>query len=274
LEGFPAFLALFLDITRYAEGGKLNRMAAAKNIWDTFAGGKLKLKELSPELQDKIKRINEGAPEELCPCGQALLFTKPFGQLCSEACRQRFCPKCLGPRIEVEDAYTRHQSDLIHEAHEMRMKASRLRTRARYQAYVDMANELRDADPTRWPPSTALDVYASLNGLCCRSRGIHGRNLDGRPWCTEVPWCKEEFAAFGRAFSDVVGRGTGPEAWRRQADNLQASAKTVYAQVGPMPTMMVCEPCAAERKRDMGHDYVHNRIQDHHEQAAKRRRVD
>ena len=53
-----------------------------------------------------------------------------------------------------------------------------------------------------------------------------------------------------------------------------AKADTVYAQVGPMPTMMVCEPCAAERKRDMGHDYVHNRIQDHHEQAAKRRRVD
>jgi hypothetical protein len=93
-EGFPAFLALFLDITRYAEGDKLNRMAGAKNLWEKFAGNKLKLKALSFEVQDKIRRINEGVPEEFCPCGQALLFTKPYGKRCSDACWQRFCQRC------------------------------------------------------------------------------------------------------------------------------------------------------------------------------------
>ena len=33
-ESFPAFLALFLDITRYAEGDKLNRMAGATSLWE------------------------------------------------------------------------------------------------------------------------------------------------------------------------------------------------------------------------------------------------
>ncbi len=78
----------------------------------------------------------------------------------------------------------------------------------------------------------------------------------------------------GRAFPDVVGRGALPEAWLMTADDLRASADIISVLVGPMPTMMVCEPCAAERKRDLGHDHVYKRIQDHHERVAKRRRVD
>ena len=101
-EGFPDFLALYRDITRYAEGDKHNRLAGAKSLWEKFTGGKLKVKAMSQELHDKIRRINEGAPEELCPCGQALLFTKPYGKRCSDACWQRFCQHCLGPKIKVD----------------------------------------------------------------------------------------------------------------------------------------------------------------------------
>ena len=75
-----------------------------------------------------------------------------------------------------------------------------------------------------------------------------------------------------RAASEAVdGLATCPKALKRRADSLEADADTMSARVGPMPTMMVCEPCAAERKRTIGWDYVHGRIE---EQAAKRRRVD
>ena len=57
----------------------------------------------------------------------------------------------------------------------------------------------------------------------------------------------------------------------RRADALSSNADTISARVGPMPTMMVCQPCAAKREREDGYDYVHRRIE---EQAAKRRRVD
>ena len=57
----------------------------------------------------------------------------------------------------------------------------------------------------------------------------------------------------------------------RRADNLYAKADIVSARVGPMPTMMVCQPCAAKREREDGYDYVHRRIE---EQAAKRQRVE
>ena len=59
-----------------------------------------------------------------------------------------------------------------------------------------------------------------------------------------------------------------------RAEALMERAGNILYRIGPMPTMMVCEPCAAERKRAVGHDYVHKRIEDHHEQAAKRRRVE
>jgi hypothetical protein len=44
----------------------------------------------------------------------------------------------------------------------------------------------------------------------------------------------------------------------------------IFEQIGPPPTIMVCEPCAAERKRAHGRDYVHDLIEAH---AAKRQRV-
>ena len=270
-ESFPAFLALYRDITRYAEGDKKNRLAGAKNVWLKFTGNEIKVKALSWEMQDKITRINEGAPEELCPCGQALLFTKPFGQLCSEACMKRFCPKCRGPKIEVEGEYTEHQSKMIDEAHELHAKAMRLRKRARYQAYMDRASELQMAAQRLFHP---LDVFAGLNGLCCRNYIMHGRNPDGTQWCTERPYCRWKFESFGGAFSDDVKRGEGPEAWVLCADDLMAKARAINAQVGPMPTMNVCEPCAAKRKLRIGWDFVHMRIQDHHERVAKRQRVD
>ena len=221
---------------------------------------------MSQELHDKIRRINEGAPEELCPCGKALLFTKPFGQLCSDACMKRFCPKCRGPKIEVEDHYTDGQARMIQEAFDLRLQGAYIRKNARMHAYHERAEELRLPGQMKIPPS---DVYAGLNGLCCRSRGIWGRNLDGRPWCTERPWCKQKFEAIHRASQERVGHEDA-DAMMRRADTLCLKADAVSAQVGPPPTIMVCEPCAAERKRANGRDYVHELIEKH---AAKRRRV-
>ena len=54
-----------------------------------------------------------------------------------------------------------------------------------------------------------------------------------------------------------------------RAAALMERAQAMYARIGPMPTIMVCEPCTAERKRAVGYDYVHKRIE---EQVAKRRR--
>jgi hypothetical protein len=56
-----------------------------------------------------------------------------------------------------------------------------------------------------------------------------------------------------------------------KADALMMSADAIYEGIGPPPTIMVCEPCAAERKRAEGSDEVHELIE---AQAAKRQRVE
>ena len=117
-------------------------------------------------------------------------------------------------------------------------------------------------------PISALDVYAEANGLCCRSHFVYGKNPDGTRWCAD---CRIQFGLIRAASEVVVKREEGHETLMRRADTLEANADTISARVGPMPAMMVCEPCAAERKRTIGYDYVHGRIE---EQAAKRRRVD
>ena len=63
------------------------------------------------------------------------------------------------------------------------------------------------------------------------------------------------------------------EALKMDADALMASADAIYEHIGPRPSIMVCEPCAAERKRTNGCYYVHELVEEHRERAAKRRRV-
>jgi hypothetical protein len=61
-----------------------------------------------------------------------------------------------------------------------------------------------------------------------------------------------------------------PETVHQNAMALFRSADDILERAGPPPTIMVCEPCAAERKRAHGRDYVHDLIEAH---AAKRQRV-
>jgi hypothetical protein len=271
-ESFPAFLALFLDITRYAEGDKLNRMAGAKSLWEKYAGGKLKVKALSFEVQDKIRRINEGAPEEFCPCGQGLLFTKPFGKRCSDDCWQRFCEHCNGPKIAVQGNTTFHQDQEAIRAMMVRDAGYRMMARLRFRVYKERADELRASTPPGVKSPHAMEVFAGLNGLCCRLGVVHGRSYDGRPWCTETPWCKKKFDMIHWMSTDDLSEAREkPETLHQNALALLRKADDISANIGPPPTIMVCEPCAAERKRAHGRDYVHELIEAH---AAKRRRVE
>jgi len=88
--------------------------------------------------------------------------------MCSDACWERFCEHCNGPKTAEVGPYTNHQMREAMKANNVREEAYRMRARLRYRVYEERAQELIDADPTRWPRPRAVDVYAGLNGLCCR----------------------------------------------------------------------------------------------------------
>ena len=118
----------------------------------------------------------------------------------------------------------------------------------------------------------AVDIFAGLNGPCCRYGFVHGRSHDGRRWCTERPWCKKKYDKIHWMSTDEPGESRlTDEALNTRADALMASADAIYERIGPPPSRMVCEPCAAERKRAEGSDEVHELIE---AQAAKRQRVE
>ena len=67
---------------------------------------------------------------------------------------------------------------------------------------------------------------------------------------------------------DVREQYEKPETVKNNALALFRKADDILERAGPPPTIRVCEPCAAERKRANGSDYVHELIEKH----AKRQR--
>jgi hypothetical protein len=258
-EGFPDFLALFNDITRYDAGNRNNRLTAAKDLWTRFSGQKLMMKSLSVELRDKIGRISKGHPEELCPCGRSLMSKRPFGKVCSEACHERTCSTCLGPKVVVLDRYTDAQMARFAEATALAQEADMIESRKRIEPYLKRRRELQ--------VYSAMDLYAEDKGLCCRAYFIHGRNPDGTPWCDR---CSPSFRWFRAAVNYEPADGNlsqPPQELRNRADTIRSSIVR--------PTRMVCKPCA-EKRDGYDHYLVQRELAEHEfeERAAKRRRVD
>ena len=167
---------------------------------------------------------------------------------------KRTCPTCLGPKVAVPDRYTDAQVARIEEANGLLDRAALIERRKKVEPYYKKARELR--------APCALNVYAELNGLCCRFRGIHGKNPDGTRWCTE---CKERFGWFSSAFENDNARNREDLSQPPQA--LRDDAQMIISSI-VRPIRMVCKPGAEEKD-----NYEHFLVKQE-EREAKRRRVD
>ena len=115
---------------------------------------------------------------------------RPFRKVCNAYCYERFCSIRAGPKVEVPGTYTDAQTAKLDEANGLLQKAALIERREKVKPYIDRARELR-------VPS-ALNVYAGLNGQCCRRHLIYDINPNGQPWCTEKPFCKKSSSGSSR----------------------------------------------------------------------------